>query len=164
MIKLLCVDCDGVLTDGTYFMNEDGILHKGFYSRDFHGMQKLHKTGVEIAIVSFSGDPVIDAQCDRTAPYIKVHTRVRDKQKFIQDEYVNSEKYTWTEIAFVGDDDVDLELLRAVGLAACPKDAHDKVIKLVSRHDNGLVLGTKGGRGVVRDFVDYIMILNGAKE
>ena len=160
MIKLFLTDVDGTLTDGVYSTNEEGIVHKNFYTRDFHGLHMLKETGMDIGIISYSKDCVINKQADRAAKYAKVMTGVKDKLKFIT-EHVKKD-LNWDEIAYIGDDTIDEELLAKVGVPACPYDAYFSVIRLVENHKEGFKSAYCGGKGAVRDFAEYIIALNSA--
>jgi len=163
MIKLFLSDCDGTLTDGIYQMREDGSISKGFFSRDFHGMYELNKTGVEVGIISYSRDRVITEQCERAAKYVKVMIGAKNKLQVAKEEFVDKGTCSWDEIAFIGDDSVDAELLQAVGLAGCPWDADEKIKKLIARLDDGFQSSYPGGHGAVREFVEYISSVNRGK-
>ncbi len=172
MIKLFICDCDGTLTDGVYQMSNGGtdklgrpgIISKNFYTRDFHGLWMLSNAGVEVAVITVASDGVIDNQCRRGAKYAKVITGAKDKKAIIYERYVGSSvmrlnlKVGWHEIAFIGDDIFDIELMNAVGIAACPADAHTKVKHLIHERDDGFVSSFPGGRGAVREFADYVLL------
>jgi len=160
MIKLLLCDVDGTLTDGVYQMYEDGTISKGFYSRDFHGMYELNKTGVKIGVISLSRDKIIVEQCERAAKYVNVMIGAKNKLQVIKDEYVDKGVCEWDEIAFIGDDNVDSELLQIVGLPGCPWNADEQIKKLISRLDDGFQCTYSGGHGAVREFVDYVSLIN----
>ena len=128
MIKLFLCDVDGVLTDGIYHTSEDGKLSKNFFTRDFHGLWMLKEAGVKIGIITAGNDDVIDHQCRRILHYADLIKGSKDKLKSIEDKY---EEFDWSEIAYIGDDIIDIELLSAVGLCACPVDADRAVIQLI---------------------------------
>lgn len=163
MIKLLLCDVDGTLTDGVYQMGEDGSLVKGFFSRDFHGLYMLHETGVKVGILTYSRDGVIEEQCRRAAKFVDVMVGAKNKLNTVYRKYVRSGDLTWDEIAFIGDDVVDSDLLGEVGLPGCPGDAYSGVTELVMELDDGFVSKFNSGRGAVRDFTDYIRTVNGEK-
>lgn len=156
MIKLFLVDVDGCLTDGNYYMSETGAISKSFYSRDFHGMYMLSQIGVQVGIISMSSDKVINRQCDRAATYIKLVTGTKDKLASVAEEF---SEYNSGEMAYMGDELIDIPLLKTVSLAACPRNAHPEVIKVVTRVD-GLILNSPGGCGCVREFADVVMKIN----
>ncbi len=154
MIKLLLVDCDGVLTDGMYNTSEEGSIFKTFFSRDFHGMWMLDKQGVEIAVITTASDLVIEHQCGRAALYMRICSGVKDKAKFVAEDRA-FQKYDWSEMAFMGDDTFDIPLLKRVGLPACPIDAAEEVLDCIGEADDGYQSDFSGGRAAVRQFADY---------
>lgn len=156
MIKLFLSDVDGTLTDGIYHTTQEGQISKNFYTRDFHGMWMLDQSGIKVGIITVANDDVIVHQCDRGAKYAKVMKGVKDKLHYIMAYYVG--KYKWDEIAFIGDDVVDAELLAAVGLAACPCDAADGILDIVETQ--GFVSSFSGGKGCVREFAEYVLEMN----
>jgi 3-deoxy-D-manno-octulosonate 8-phosphate phosphatase (KDO 8-P phosphatase) len=163
MIKLFLSDVDGTLTNGIYCMGEDGSLQKGFYSRDFHGMWMLDQAGVKVGIISCSGDRVIYRQCERAAKYALVMTGHKDKKAAIEGAFV-AKGLGWDEIAYIGDDMVDLALLEVVGVAGCPSDADMLVQATVGTRDDGFLSSYAGGCGAVREFARYVLDLNGEKQ
>lgn len=158
MIKLFLTDLDGCLTDGTYmvFSGKDGIA-KQFYSRDFHGLKLLSEQGVSIGVVTLASSSVIDQQISRICVPIDVYSKCEDKFKLVEDTFVKKGLVKWSEIAYIGDDVIDLELLSAVGLPACPADAHKTVIENILSAKDGIVTANGGGRGCVREIVDLIL-------
>jgi 3-deoxy-D-manno-octulosonate 8-phosphate phosphatase (KDO 8-P phosphatase) len=162
-IRLFVTDIDGTLTDGTYFVHK-GVsgYGRGFYTRDFMGMMLLHDAGIKVAAITSAADASV-AQFERASPYIEVHTSAIEKKRLIERRYVLGEKYKWSEIAFIGDDIIDLDMLRAVGLAACPSDAEDEVKAVINSRHDAWVMDRAGGRGAVREFVNLIRRLDGIK-
>lgn len=165
MIKLFLVDVDSTLTDGIYQTDEEGGIRKNFYTRDFHGMYMLDRMGVMVSIITASRDPVIERQCNRCAKYItEILTGARDKFLVVKETFVDRGLFKWDEIAYIGDDVMDLDLLKQVGLSACPFDAAIAVIMQLDISSDGFVMDHKGGHGCVREFAELVMALNLEKE
>lgn len=162
MIKLFLTDLDGTLTDGTYFIFSDPKnVGKRFYTRDFWGMRILHERGVEAGIVTLSTDEIIQNQLDRLKNVmdITLFPRCVNKYDTIKKHYIDSGKFLWRDIAFIGDDVNDLELLNIVGVAACPKDAEPEVIDLINKRQlDGFVMSKAGGNGCVREFINLLIV------
>ena len=165
MIKLFLSDCDGTLTDGIYHTTECGEISKNFFTRDFHGLWMLNKSGVKIGIITAASDDVIDHQCRRGAKYVDIIKGTNDKKVSIRakyvSKYVSGPKFEWDEIAFIGDDVFDEALLRQVGLAACSSDADSAILQLIRERDDGFVSVFPGGKGCVREFAEYVLEING---
>lgn len=169
-IKVALFDLDGTLTDGSYVAGFENdvmakphssrtFLYRSFYTRDFHGICMLNKAGIKVGIVTSARlDACIYSQFTRCGvfSFCDVFTGVQDKDLVVQKEYVNND-VGWDNIAFIGDDTNDLSLLMNVGMAGCPADAEDQVIQFVRSREDGLVTSRDGGRGAVREFINYIL-------
>lgn len=154
-IELVIFDVDGVLTDGGLFLGDDGQEYKRFHSRDGHGMVMLMESGVKIAIITGRTSNVVRIRMeslgieylfqghrDKLLPYeeLKMELGVADRR-----------------IAYVGDDVMDLPVMRRVGLAIAVQDAHP----LVRRHAHWQT-SHGGGRGAARDVCEMIMEARGS--
>jgi 3-deoxy-D-manno-octulosonate 8-phosphate phosphatase (KDO 8-P phosphatase) len=153
-IKLVIFDVDGVLTDGGLHIDNEGTEHKVFNSRDGHGMKMLQNSGVEIAIIS---GRVSEAVSHRMAGLGIEHVHQGRQEKLpafegmIKDLSLDAE-----QVAYVGDDVVDLPVMRKVGLAIAVQDAHEWVKKHAHwQTPHG------GGRGAARDVCELIMEAQG---
>lgn len=155
MIKLFLTDLDGCLTDGGYwrFTECDGIA-KRFNVRDFHGMEILHNTGISVGIITRARSNITHSQISQIASYAVAFTSIQDKLKCVQENFAGIDI---DDISYIGDDLPDIELLKEVGLAACPNDAEPQVIKIVQEHRNGIVLTRTGGNACVRELINIIL-------
>lgn len=158
MIKLFICDSDGCLTDGGYyiFSNADTVV-KRYYTRDFYGMQQLQKKGITVVVLSQSTTGTEKEQCRRAGGNILCLTGVQEKYRQVLNDFVG--QYKWDEIAYMGDDLNDKELLTAVGMAACPMDAEDEIVELVRNRRDGYVINRPGGCGCVRRFANMVLKL-----
>ena len=166
MIKLLICDLDGTLTDGCYFVfsGNEGICKK-FNTRDFHGLNLLVKTGVDIAVVTSARSSITEKQFRRSIPAASIFVGVTDKLSKVREEFIERDRspkpnYKWDDIAFIGDDLPDKTLLAEVGIAACPCDAEPEILEVVRSRQDGFVMDRKGGDACVREFTDLIRRLN----
>ena len=184
MIMLFITDIDGTLTDGGYFspsipeyeltglgggarLNLPPELYfRKFNTKDFVGIKMLHDAGIKTVALTGSYQPS-KPQFDRSAPYMIIAAGVQDKYEWVRSTYVDCsdrpDKYTWDEIAFIGDELNDIKLLDAVGLPGCPADAAREVLDLVKSKDDGCVMCNKGGELAVREFTDLIRVCAGIK-
>jgi len=153
-IKLVIFDVDGVLTDGSLFLGDDGQEYKAFHSRDGHGMKMLQATGVEIAIITGRSSDVVR---HRVSDLGIRHVYQGQRDKLVAfDQLMKDLKLTARQIAYVGDDVVDLPVMRRVGLAVAVQDAHF----LVKQHAHWQA-PHGGGRGAGRDVCELIMEAQG---
>lgn len=153
-IRLVVFDVDGVLTDGGLFIDCDGREHKVFNSRDGHGMKMLQGTGVLIGVITgrssesvahrMAGlgiDYVYQGQQDKLPAYLGLLERLALEP---------------AQVACVGDDVVDLPMMRRAGLAIAVNDAHE----LVKEHAHWIT-AHGGGHGAARDVCELIMKAQG---
>ena len=153
-IKLFISDIDGTLTDGGMYYSENGDELKKFNTRDGMGFGMLRKAGIKTAIIT-SEDRMLNK---RRAEKLQLDYLVQGKReggKLAAAQSICEELgITMQEVAYIGDDINCIELLSAVGIAACPSDAHHRVKEI----PNLKVMTKKGGEGCVREFVEsYIL-------
>ena len=153
-IKLFLTDCDGCLTDGGMYYSEKGDELKKFNTRDGVAFGLLRKKGILTGIVTgenveLNKRRVEKLKLDYYAP------GCGDKLGYVK-EVCSKLGISLDEVAYVGDDLIDIPLLKEVGLSCCPSDASKKVKEIVN-----YVSPVKGGDGVIRDVVD--MLLDGAE-
>jgi 3-deoxy-D-manno-octulosonate 8-phosphate phosphatase (KDO 8-P phosphatase) len=148
-VRLLCLDVDGVLTDGHLYWSPNGVWSQRFSVRDGYGIKLLQELGVEVAILS-GGD--VRSGRDRAASLGIRHALfgLSDKLAAFKD-VAGAVGVTAAESAFVGDELVDIPVLRSVGFAATVPDAVDEVLAAVH-----YVTRLHGGHGAVREICDLI--------
>ena len=153
-IRLLVLDVDGVLTDGGLFFGDDGQEYKMFNSRDGHGMRMLQNAGIPIAIITGRQSEVVKHRMENLG-VAHVYQGQREKlpafEALLQEVGLAAE-----QVAYVGDDVVDLPILTRVGLAIAVQDAHT----LVKQHAHWTT-PQGGGRGAVRDVCELILQAQG---
>lgn len=154
LIKLLICDIDGVMTDGGLFFGDNGLEYKAFHSRDGLGIKMLQRSGVPLAVITartsdvvkhrmknLNIDLVFQGQLNKVAAY----------EELLQKMQLSSE-----QIAYVGDDLVDLPVMKQVGLSIAVADAHERVKQFAhwnTQHG--------GGHGAVRDVCELLMEAQG---
>lgn len=153
-IKLVVFDVDGVLTDGSLYLGDDGQEYKAFHSRDGLGMKMLKASGVEIAIITARSSNVV-AHRMRSLGIEHVYQGRLDKLAAFEDLLEKLSLQT-AQVAYAGDDVVDLPVLRRAGLAIAVQDAHT----LVKQHAHWQT-PHNGGRGAARDVCELIMEAQG---
>lgn len=159
-VKLLITDVDGVLTDTGVYYSASGEELKRFSLRDGMGVELLRKQcGIETAIVTGENSEIVR----RRAEKLKIDTLymgIKDKARVLYD-IMESAGLVPEEIAYIGDDVNDSEVLELVGFSACPKDAMP-----VIKHKVLFTCNRKGGHGAFREVADFIITaqLNYVKE
>ena len=157
LVKLVVFDVDGVLTDGSLFPGDDGQEYKAFYSRDGHGMKMLQASGVKIGIITGRTSQVVTHRMANLG-VVYVYQGQTDKLPTFE-KLLHGLGLQASEVAFVGDDVVDLPILVRAGLAIAVQDAHP----LVKRHCHWQT-PNPGGRGAARDVCELIMEAHGTLE
>ena len=153
-VKVVIFDVDGVLTDGSLFIGDDGQEYKAFNSRDGHGIKMLQKTGVPAAIITGRTSKVVEYRI-RDLGIELVYQGQHDKTEAFND-LLQKMNLTPKQCAYVGDDVVDLPVMSQVGLAIAVADAHEMVL----RHAHWQTPHA-GGRGAGRDVCEMIMEAQG---
>ncbi len=156
-IKLLLMDCDGVLTDGRLLLVGDDDEQKTFHARDGQGISLMHRAGLQTGIISGRKSKAVERRAhDLKMAY--VHQYVRDKIK-VFDEIIAEAAVAAEECAFIGDDLADIAPMSRVGLAVAVADACDET-KEAAHH----VTQLKGGGGAVREVCELILKAQGRWE
>lgn len=149
-IRLLILDVDGVLTDGSIILDNEGNEFKSFYVRDGHGIKMLIRAGYMVAIITGRQSKVVERRAHElgiTEVYQKCFNKSEAFRR-IKEKYAVKDE----EVAYMGDDIVDVPLLRRVGLPVAVADAATEA-KAAAR----LVTMHPGGRGAVREVCDLIL-------
>jgi 3-deoxy-D-manno-octulosonate 8-phosphate phosphatase (KDO 8-P phosphatase) len=146
-------DVDGVLTDGTVLLLENGLQARQMNIKDGLALQMAVKKGYRVVIVSgAASEPVINRF--RYLGIDEIHLGVKDKLKFAS-LFLEQNSIPWSEVLFMGDDLPDLPLLQKAGLACCPADAAIDVQNIC-----GYISPLGGGKGCVRDVIEKVLRLN----
>ncbi len=156
-VTLLLLDVDGVLTDGGIVYDADGREIKAFHVRDGHGIKMLRRAGVEVGIISGRKSPVTEIRARELGIGI-VRQGATDKVAAWR-EILKEGGFAAKETAYVGDDIVDVPLMREVGFSAAVADAEPIVADAAD-----YVSARAGGRGAVREIVEFILRARGAWE
>jgi 3-deoxy-D-manno-octulosonate 8-phosphate phosphatase (KDO 8-P phosphatase) len=153
-IRLVAFDIDGVMTDGTLFLGDDGQEYKGFNSLDGHGLKMLKGTGVELAIITGRSSKVVENRALNLGIDI-VHQGAHDKLA-VYEALCRELGLACEETAYMGDDVVDLPVMRRAGLAITVPAAPD-LVKAYSH----VVTRREAGRGAVREACEFLMRAQG---
>ncbi|MFL6373626.1 MAG: KdsC family phosphatase [Pyrinomonadaceae bacterium] len=152
-IKLLILDVDGVLTDGRLYYGASGEELKVFDVRDGYGLKRWHDSGGRTAIISGRNSPIVERRASELR--IRFVYQGRDDKSAAFAELLGQAEVAADECCFVGDDTLDVPLMRLVGLAVAVADAHDDA-KAAAHH----VTKAGGGRGAVREVADLLIDAN----
>ena len=149
-IRLVLTDVDGVLTDSGVYYGKDGEVMKRFSIRDGMGVERLRDAGIEVGIVTGEKSESVVKRAEKLHIEM-VHLLCQDKPSILR-QIMEQHKYETEEIAYIGDDVNDIEVMKLVGLAACPADAFPK-----TREVAHYVCRRPGGHGAFREFAELIL-------
>jgi len=152
-IKLVLTDVDGVLTDAGMYYTEDGNELKKFNTRDGKAFELLRDRGILTGIVTSENTQLVERRSHKIKADF-LYQGCKDKLIPLK-EIVRLTNIPLEKIAYIGDDINDLDVLKVIGLSACPNDAVKEVKEVVH-----IVLSSKGGEGAFREFVNYILSLH----
>lgn len=149
-IKAILFDVDGVLTDGGIIYDDNGIEYKRYNVKDGQIISHLKKYGFVVGAVTGRESDVVKNRCEELKLDYHRHG-IKDKlgeYETFKKEYSLKD----TQIAYIGDDIIDLSILVRCGLSATPNDAREYI-----KDEVDIITNTKGGEGVLRDIADYIL-------
>ncbi|MFT3934802.1 MAG: HAD hydrolase family protein [Chitinophagaceae bacterium] len=153
-VKCFAFDVDGVLTDGSLILMDDGQMLRSMNTKDGYALQLAVKKGYHIVIISggngAEGAKLRLQKLGITAIYFGVHNKKELLNTYIKDNGISIE-----EVLFMGDDIPDYEALKAAGLGCCPADAVAE-IKSISKY----IASLPGGRGCAREVIEKVLKLN----
>jgi 3-deoxy-D-manno-octulosonate 8-phosphate phosphatase (KDO 8-P phosphatase) len=153
-IKLLLMDCDGVLTDGRITLLDTGDEEKSFHTRDGHGLVLLHRAGLQSGIVSGRTSALVERRARELGiKYVRQGTwnKVKDFEELLAEAEINER-----EVAFIGDDVTDIPLMQRSELAVAVADAVEE-----TRGVAHYVTQLPGGFGAVREVCELILKAQG---
>ena len=156
-IKMLVLDVDGVLTDGTIVVDADGRESKFFSVHDLHGIKMFRRAGLKVAFLSGRAS----APTRQYARELEVDFCMedcKDKPASLK-QLMRTSGVSLEQIAYVGDDLVDLPVIRCAGFGAAAANAVDEVKEAAD-----YVTARKGGQGAVREVIEYILKKTGKWE
>lgn len=156
-VELLLLDVDGVLTDGRVVLDDRGVETKAFDVTDGHGLKLLQRAGVAVGFVTGRRSRVVEHRA-RELGVTEVHQRVRNKLEVVR-EILFRRGLRPEQVAYMGDDLVDLPVMTQVGLGITVADAPEYV-----RERAHWVTERPGGRGAVREACEAILRARGVWE
>lgn len=153
-VKLLILDCDGVLTDGSIIYSEHGGETKAFNVRDGHGIKLLKSVGIECAIITARSSEVLKRRAEELG-IVHLYQGELDKAA-AYNRLLKECKLEPDETLYVGDDIIDIPVFTRVGVGVAVADA---VAELIEHAD--CVTSACGGRGAVREVAEIVMKIQG---
>ncbi|MBS1497176.1 MAG: HAD-IIIA family hydrolase [Bacteroidetes bacterium] len=152
-IQLIVLDVDGVLTDGTLLLLEDGQMARRMNIKDGYAMQLAIKKGYKILIISGGNSEAVRSRLQKLG-ITDIYLGATNKKEILL-KYVAQHHLPWSQVLYMGDDIPDIFPMQMVGMACCPADAAPEV-KSVSHYISPI----SGGNGCVRDVIEKVLKLN----
>ena len=149
-VKMVIMDVDGVLTDGKIILDANGIESKAFYVQDGSAITYLHRAGIKTAIISGRASKVVELRAKELCiedVYLGIHKKLDAYEKILKKHKIND-----SEICYIGDDLIDLPILRKVGFSVAVPNAPSEVKEEVS-----YITDAPGGYGAVREVTEKIL-------
>lgn len=154
-IKVIGFDVDGVFTDGSLYINEEGESFKKFSALDGLGVKLAEQFGIQVVIISARESVAVHKRFAHLG-IREVHTGAKDKLAKAQELADKLGFSIEEEFAYIGDDSPDVAVLEKAALSACPPNAHYSVKSLIH-----YITEKAGGSGAAREFVDLILYCQG---
>ena len=150
-IKFVVCDVDGTLTDGGMYITSEGTHFKRYNTKDGMAVKMLHQNGYNVGLISHS--KISEMVNERAAMLNIKHCYVGNEDKLtILNEWINELGISLEQVAYLGDDNNDLNIMEAVGLSVCPSDSSKRILNV-----SQIILKSKGGDACLREFVeDYL--------
>ncbi len=153
-IKLLLLDVDGVLTDGTITYADSGEQIKSFNSKDGLGLRLLMDAGIKVGIITGRTSKALEHRCNNMGITL-LFDGIKDKSKALS-TIASQTKIGLENMAYVGDDLIDLPVMKKVGISFCVADASSDV-----KNHSDITTTKKGGKGAVREICESILKAKG---
>lgn len=153
-IRIVILDVDGVLTDGSLYFTNRGEEIKAFNCKDRHGMKMLKASGIELAIITARESDCVKLQAENLNIAL-LYQGKKNKLKVFE-SLVSKLEIEMSSCAYVGDDIIDLPIMERCGLSICVPSAPAPVKKLAH-----YVTNSEGGHGAIREICDMVMLAQG---
>lgn len=150
MIKLILLDVDGTLTDGGIYHGNNGEELKKFYAKDGYAIVNAQKIGIDFGIITGRKAKLVEVRANELK--IKYLYQGVSEKTVILNEIIEKNGFQKDEIAYIGDDLNDIEIMKKVGLTGAPADSAKEVLEIVD-----FISEKNGGEGAVRQFIEYIL-------
>lgn len=149
-VRLLILDCDGVLTDGKIIYNNHRVESKQFSAKDGLGIKMAQAAGIEVAIITGRTSEILAQRCEDLKIkhlYQDIKNKVKHAEKLLTTLHLD-----WAQVAYMGDDWNDVPVMRKVAWAGVPTDVFPRI-----QEEADFISTRRGGDGAVREFIEFIL-------
>ena len=153
-IRVFVFDVDGVLTNGSLLLTEDGHMLRSMNIKDGYAMQLAIKKGYKVWIISGARSEAVRQRLNSLG-IEEVHIGIENKKEFLHNIVIDS-KTAYAHMLYMGDDIPDYAAMQACGLPCCPNDAAIEIRQIAK-----YISPSNGGNGCVRDVIEKVLKLNG---
>ncbi|MGL4946299.1 MAG: KdsC family phosphatase [Cetobacterium sp.] len=150
MIKLIVLDVDGTLTDGKLYISNSGDEMKAFSVKDGLGITQAISQGKEVAIITGKISEIVNKR-SKELGIKEIHQGIKNKIATLN-SILEKHNISYENVAYMGDDLIDLAVMKKCKLAGAPKDSVEEVLKI-----SDFISTKNGGDGAVREFIEYIL-------
>lgn len=150
MIKLIVLDVDGTLTDGKLYVSNLGDEIKAFNVKDGLGITQAIAQGKEIAIITGKTSQIVTKRCQELGVK-EIHQGIKNKITTL-DTILEKYGISYNNVAYMGDDLIDLAVMKKCKLTGAPKDSVNEILSIAD-----FISSKNGGDGAVREFIEYIL-------
>ncbi|MGL4867815.1 MAG: KdsC family phosphatase [Cetobacterium sp.] len=150
MIKLIVLDVDGTLTDGKLYISNFGDEMKAFNVKDGLGITQAISLDKEIAIITGKTSEIVNKRCSELG-IKEIHQGIKNKIAVL-DSILKKHNISYNNVAYMGDDLIDLAVMKKCKIAGAPKDSVEEVLQIAN-----FISSKNGGEGAVREFIEYIL-------
>lgn len=157
LVRLMIFDVDGVLTDGSIIIHDDGSESKVFHVHDGHGIKLIQRAGIDVAFITGRSCRAVDHRAGGlgvSRVYQGIHRKLEAYEKILMETGLNDE-----QIGYMGDDLIDIPVMRRVGFPVAVSDAVPHVIPFAC-----YVTVAKGGHGACREICELLLRARGLWE
>jgi 3-deoxy-D-manno-octulosonate 8-phosphate phosphatase (KDO 8-P phosphatase) len=153
-IKMILMDVDGVMTDGKIIFGNNGVEAKQFDAKDGVGIKIAQRLGIQFGLITGRSSEAVARRAEELA-IEEVHQGQKQKIKPYED-ILNRHSLKDEEVCFIGDDVVDVPIMRRVGFPVAVADAHPDIIPFAVH-----TTACRGGQGAIREVIDLIIKAQG---
>lgn len=150
MIKLIVLDVDGTLTDGKLYIDSLGNEMKAFNVKDGLAISQAIKFGINVAIITGKTSTIVEKR-SKELGITEIHQGVKDKVAVLN-SIVDRYSLSYDNVAYMGDDLLDMKVMKMCKLSGAPKDSADEILKI-----SNFISRKNGGDGAVREFIEMIL-------